>query len=376
MSAEFELQEALYQDRDNVEYHLTSADLLWRKGMPDEARRQYEQVLKSAPDNAEAASGAARYFLFDMFRYLDMQSVITDCLDARLPSALLQDDVHVLALRSFGERDRDRALDYLNRALAANPDHKPSVARLCLLHYEDNRADSAVAVAGRYLERHPDDEDALLYQGLGYQAMGKLALAAGSYEKAMRSMPAGARAVMESLEEIASADEQKALAPGLRLAASWTETPGLTHFWGQRDPLLLTPFNERRMEHYNRVAYANLRFGLPEEGIPGWKTEQGQVYIRYGRYLGRTVLRPNEVGQIYHETWSYEGFNVTFQNWDGLDHWRFESYRSPAYPGPVSNMKDLYRRYPGRYLDPYEDKKYDLPHQVVAFTGGGRKGPP
>ena len=374
MSAEFELQEALRGDWDNVEYTLTYADLLWRKGMLDESRRTCERVLKHAPDNVEAASGAARYFLFDMFRYLDMQSVIVDSLDFRLP-AYLQDDVHVMAFRSFGEKDRDRALDYLDRALTADPDHKPSVARLCLLHYEGNRADSAVAVAGRYLERHPDDEDVLLYQGLGYQALGEFTLAAGSYEEALKYMSAEARGVMESVEGIASADEQKALAREAQTAsvAVWTDTPGLTDFWGRRDPLLLTPFNERRMEHYGRVAYANLRFSRPEEGVPGWKTEQGQVYIRYGRYLGRTVLRPNEVGQIYHETWSYEGFNVTFQNWDGLDHWRFESYRSPAYPGPVSDKKDLYRRYPGRYLDPYEDKKYDLPHQVAAFKGEGGK---
>lgn len=375
MSAEFELQEALREDRDNIEYTLTYADLLWRKGMLDESRRYCERVLRLDPDNAtdrksvaEAASGAARYFLFDMFRYLDMQSVIVDSLDSRLPP-YLRDDVHVMALRSFGEKDRERALDYLSRALAADPDHRPSVARLCLLYYENGQADSVVAVAGRYLERHPDDADVLLYRGLGYQALGEFELASGSYEEALKRMSAEERAVMESIAHIASADEQKALARDLQTAsaAAWTDTPGLTDFWGRRDPLLLTPFNERRMEHYGRVAYANLRFSRPEEGVPGWKTEQGQVYIRYGRYLGRTVLRPNEVGQIYRETWSYEGFNVTFQNWDGLDHWRFESYRSPAYPVPVSDKKDLYRRYPGRYLDPYEDQKYDLPHQVAAF---------
>jgi hypothetical protein len=36
-------------------------------------------------------------------------------------------------------------------------------------------------------------------------------------------------------------------------------------------------------------------------------------------------------------------------------------------------MKDLYNRHPERYLDPYEDKKYNLPHQVVAFKGEGGK---
>ena len=371
MSAEFELQEALRQDPDNIPYNLTCADLLWRKGFLHDARTRYERVLRLAPDNAEAASGVARYYMFDMFRYRNMQAIVRDEQepDMRRLRNLFDDEPKVLALHLFGERDRDRAYEYLTMALAADPDHKPSVTRLCLLHFEDGRADSAVAVTDDYLRRHPDDRDVLLYRGLALQTLGRFAGAADAYEKALGLMPPGDRAVMENVEATTSSSQR--ITPDLRTSAAgaWTDPPGLSDFWRPRDPLLLTPFNERRMEHYGRVAYANLRFSRPEEGIPGYKTEQGRVYIRYGRYLARVVLRPSEVGEIYHETWTYEGFNVTFQNWDGLDHWRFESYRSPAYPGAVSDVKDLYRRYPEHYADPYEGKKYGLSHQVAAFKG-------
>jgi hypothetical protein len=69
----------------------------------------------------------------------------------------------------------------------------------------------------------------------------------------------------------------------------------------------------------------------------------------------------------YRETWSYKGFTVTFQNWDGLDHWRFEAYRDPAQREPVSDLKALLSRHPEQSADPYEGWRYDLSHQVAAF---------
>jgi GWxTD domain-containing protein len=50
-------------------------------------------------------------------------------------------------------------------------------------------------------------------------------------------------------------------------------------FWLRRDPTPDTEENEYREEHYRRIAYANERFA---SGIPGWKTDRGMIYIKYG----------------------------------------------------------------------------------------------
>lgn len=50
-------------------------------------------------------------------------------------------------------------------------------------------------------------------------------------------------------------------------------------FWAKRDPDPDTEENEFKEEFFRRIDYANLRF---IEGIPGWKTDRGRVYI----YLG------------------------------------------------------------------------------------------
>jgi GWxTD domain-containing protein len=54
----------------------------------------------------------------------------------------------------------------------------------------------------------------------------------------------------------------------------------IKQFWERRDPTPGTPENEYREEHYRRIAYANESFS--DNGVPGWKTDRGMIYIKYG----------------------------------------------------------------------------------------------
>ena len=46
----------------------------------------------------------------------------------------------------------------------------------------------------------------------------------------------------------------------------------IRQFWQRRGAAF-------RDEHYRRIARANARYA---EGIPGWKTDRGRIYITYG----------------------------------------------------------------------------------------------
>jgi GWxTD domain-containing protein len=50
-------------------------------------------------------------------------------------------------------------------------------------------------------------------------------------------------------------------------------------FWKKRDPDEYTEENEFKTEFYRRIEYANKRF---IEGLPGWKTDRGRIYIYMG----------------------------------------------------------------------------------------------
>ena len=55
----------------------------------------------------------------------------------------------------------------------------------------------------------------------------------------------------------------------------------IEEFWLRRDPMRETDKNEFRKEHYERIAYANQNFAV--DGLPGWRTDRGRVYITYGK---------------------------------------------------------------------------------------------
>jgi GWxTD domain-containing protein len=73
----------------------------------------------------------------------------------------------------------------------------------------------------------------------------------------------------------------------------------IEQFWLRRDPSPDTEENEFREEHYRRLAYANQNFA---SGIPGWKSDRGMIYIKYGppderdQNAGGTYNRPFEEG--------------------------------------------------------------------------------
>ena len=50
-------------------------------------------------------------------------------------------------------------------------------------------------------------------------------------------------------------------------------------FWERRNPTPGAPQNEFKEEHYRRIAYANTHY---RGALPGWKTDRGRIYIRYG----------------------------------------------------------------------------------------------
>ncbi len=64
-----------------------------------------------------------------------------------------------------------------------------------------------------------------------------------------------------------------------KLSTDDEKTRFIEQFWRDRDPDPSTPGNEYKEEHYRRLAYANEKFST---GKPGWKTDRGMIYIKFG----------------------------------------------------------------------------------------------
>lgn len=84
-------------------------------------------------------------------------------------------------------------------------------------------------------------------------------------------------------------------------------------FWRRRDTDPTTPENEYKEEHYRRIQYANDVFAA---GIPGWMSDRGQIYIKYGK---PDRIETHPAGGPYQRRWEEGGGRTStypFERWE------------------------------------------------------------
>jgi GWxTD domain-containing protein len=90
-------------------------------------------------------------------------------------------------------------------------------------------------------------------------------------------------------------------APPSERAAAWQR------FWQETDPNPATPENESLNNYFARVAIASRRYR--DEGVPGWRTERGEVFIRLGE--PDEVYDASAMAQGRVIRWTYMGLRLT-----------------------------------------------------------------
>ncbi len=154
-------------------------------------------------------------------------------------------------------------------------------------------------------------------------------------------------------------------------------------FWLRRDPTPDTEENEYKEEHYRRIQWANDRFA---SGIPGWKTDRGMVYIKYGppddiddHSSGGPGVRPIEEGGgettfFPYQIWRYrhiDGVGSDVQI-EFLDKSMTNEYRITIDP----SEKDALLNVPGAGLTLYEQMGLASKDDRFTRTDGTRLGVP
>src|SRR5262249_49837956 len=136
----------------------------------------------------------------------------------------------------------------------------------------------------------------------------------GSFEVEAITTPVGAQwaTMLEILEFVANPGDleplRKASTPEERTAA-WKS------FWLRRDPTPGTERNESLIEFMKRIRYANGQF----QGLgPGWRTDQGHIYIKYGA-PDQIEDIPASLTSYPTQIWHYYQLNrkYTFMDRDG-----------------------------------------------------------
>ena len=122
-------------------------------------------------------------------------------------------------------------------------------------------------------------------------------------------------------------------APEFR-AAAWTA------FLRETDPILSTPEHEGLREYFTRIQQANERFR--EEGIGGWLTDRGMVYVTLGepdQVLEQTTNDVTQRGRA--QIWEYRQFHaqLIFIDQTGFGRWRITASSDADFRSIVERMR-------------------------------------
>lgn len=349
--------------------HYSLAELHIKRGFDGAAVSAFKKIMQLDPSDGRPYYHLALFKEEDMLRFREMVSLHENT---------------TIFFSDFAEEDYREAEEMYRTAIALDPKLFAASYRLAGLYYEARRfeemADVLTAAIARHaspparspstLLHHPSLFDLNLLLGLAQTRLHQTEKAQQAFERAFAAMPEEDRQLFFSLATVLSPDSLKRY-----LAADQSARRNVEQdFWQARDPLFLTTANERMLEHFSRIAYANLRFSFPEKNIAGWKTDRGQALIRFGFPKGRVRTRADlgstPTGRITlnssKEVWDYGDFHMLYED-------RFLNQNYAFAWGSVSNSdgKDLFERQirvtPERFEFPHGGKRLRMPHVIAQF---------
>jgi GWxTD domain-containing protein len=179
---------------------------------------------------------------------------------------------------ALGTGDRSEAEDHLRAALAADPRHVDAAGLLTVLLLEEKRGDEAVALGRDLVRAAPDSGRAWAVLGLALVRALRWKDAAAAYDTAVRHMTPAQQAPYANLGLILKNLDQAKFQE--MSAAQQTQLYRL--YWAVSQPLFMSDVNEVQLEFLARLTYVIHRWSDPFRHLPGYDSDRGQVYLRWG----------------------------------------------------------------------------------------------
>ncbi len=303
--------------------------------------------------------------------------------------AMRQQGVMVLDLSGRADYAYNRAIEHLETALKYDPRRRTVYDHLMEIYVLHEEPQKALDMLGSMYVQYPEDPELWLYLGYAHYRSHNLDAASESFETAFEYLEPGEYEAYHSLDLLLVGEQEEL----------YHEDPAgyAERYWTSKDPRYLTGHNERKLEHYARLVYADLLYGAPDISKRGWETQRGRILIRYGvppvdvmftmeQYSGG--LGPTEgggaswsnflMGGNVINVWDYGDFRFVFE--DPFRNREFRLY-SPSATDIASGAalpfqndyvllaKATFREVPDRYEYEAPGRAVDLPYLVNTFRG-------
>ena len=350
------IQKAVWKDPKNIEYRLLQAKLMsfFSSKM---AYDVYEEIVAINPNCVEA--------LYNM-------GIIKEEEFYEFYKSIRQEQFEPsVSFDFFAFEDFMKAERFLNKVIKHDPEKIEAYLHLSYLYEEVGEFERAIPFLREVIKIDSTNKDAYLYLGYLCYKTGRHDSSLVSYTKALQ--------LMNEKEEENFNVNSAHLFVGMDEENQAKYKLLIDKFWNSSDPLYLTDYNERLLEHYSRVAFSNLRFSVEDQDLLGWQTDRGETVIRYGEPLNRIRFRPyiNAGGKtalmLKTDVWFYPDkvFGFTDDYWTG--NYRFSS---PKWGGATfsqflydthSYAQDLRRINPEDYVPKFKGPTFEVPFHLVQF---------
>ncbi len=240
-----------------------------------EAEEGFSNTQASPPETAPAfVDDPSRVFLADRF---DVEQ-------------LEEQGVPIMDLSRRAQQAYERAVKHLGSALTSDPQRLPAYRQLMRVYALKGEYGVARQMLENMYAAFPELSSTWLYLGLAQAYGNDQEGAANSFETALRYMDPEEKNVFETLSLLLAPEEEE----------RYEENPVsyAARFWASKDPRYLTSWNERKIEHYARLVYADLLYGSEALDLRGWDTERGHILVRYGPPERDVVIVPGSSSGI------------------------------------------------------------------------------
>jgi len=178
----------------------------------------------------------------------------------------------------LGGASRRAAEEHLRAGLAADPRHVGAAGLLAVLLLEEDRTPEAVELARALVRAAPDSGRGWAVLGMALARERRWADAQAAFDTALQRLrPAEAVAYRNIGLILKTADQARFAEMTPRQQQVLNQL-----YWSMSQPLFLTAVNETQVEFLTRLTYVIHRWSDPFRRAPGYDTDRGAVYLRWG----------------------------------------------------------------------------------------------
>ena len=404
---------AIMIDPNNAEYRLTRGKIWWAQSFRFRALNQFKNVMKKHPKNTDVLNSLGMFLVYDFLSQKDRRAPLKEMdMGSRVRNyKLMAMRSRIKDFKIFAEEAKQEAVQVLRKSIELDGTNQQPYYFLGILYFEDEDWNAFQTLMQDLYAQYPDDKNALLFCGFAAYQIGEFDESYEYYQRALDLMSVEERELLESIDLLVSEEDHASRDTTQTIDALLEREI----FWKRQDPLYLSDFNERKMEHFGRIAYSNLRFRQFSDDVEGWQTDMGKTYIKFGRYRRRVTTNKGTwdseevLDAAMMEFWYYENFQIKFcgttddiwyfcgGSWygvsqrlsigasvfreydfgDKLPHLAMvaekdpkEAMRRTFAPLPRTLQEashHILKKTEQRFVDPYLYRKYTLPHQIAAF---------